>query len=88
MAIMMLKFSFNSLTPLQIPGFMVLSLVAFEKQSKTNKLDGILPSQGTIKSRLILFTDDEVNRYFSRGMSDPNFMALAITVSEKQGSTR
>ena len=33
----------------------------------------------------IAFTDDGVDLYSSRCMSDPNFIALALTGSEKQG---
>ena len=40
---------------------------------------------GNLKSRSIVFIDDGVDLYSSRCMSDPNFMALALTSTEKQG---
>ena len=48
------------------------------------KLDRKLPSQGTFKSRSVLFINDGVDLYSSSCMSDTYFMALALTVSEKR----
>ena len=39
-----------------------------------------LTSQETLKSMSILFIEDWIDLYSSRCMSDPNFMALALTV--------
>ena len=44
--------------------------------------------QGATKAdygRSIVLNDDGVNIYSSRCMSDPNFMAKALTGTEKQG---
>ena len=44
-----------------------------------------LPSHGTLKTWSILLIDDGLDRYTLRRMSDPNFMALTVTVSNKTG---
>ena len=36
-------------------------------------------------NKSIVFIDNGAELYSSRCMSDPNFMALALTVSDKQG---
>ena len=38
-----------------------------------------------LKHIRVLFIDDGIDLYSSRCMSDPNFMALSLTVPEKQG---
>ena len=38
-----------------------------------------------LKSKPILFIDHGIDLYSSRCMSDPNFMALALTVPKKHG---
>ena len=47
-----------------------------------------LTSQETLKSISILFTENWIDLYSSRCMSDPNFMALALTVPKKHGWIR
>ena len=81
----MRKLSFSPLDLRKNPGFMVLALTALEKQSLNRKLDRCLPSQGILKSRSTVFTDDGIDFYSSRCMSDPNCMALALTGTGKQG---
>ena len=51
-------------------------------RAKLENLTDNLPSKGTLKSRAIVFIDNGVDLYSSRCMSDPNFMDLAIIVSE------
>ena len=45
----------------------------------------LLTSQETLKSISILFTEDWIDLYSSKCMSDSNFMAVALTVPEKHG---
>ena len=66
---------------------MALVLIAYEKQSLTQKFDRKLPCHETLKSRSIPFIDDGADHYSSSCMSDLNFMALALIVSEKKGET-
>ena len=68
---------------LQNPGCMALALLALEKQSLTENLTEKLTSQETLKHMSILFIKGMINLYFSKRMSNPNFMALALTVPKK-----